>query len=172
MSYGLDLVQLPSGVDRNEAYKKILQREESLGGSIRDRLGPIDSSKEEKKQRLARALITCRPTLKMFKRDYARIAKTRSISESEARRLFRNVELNEEQLSIQIVLFDDGAGVYFSFNELHGCRQALQVLWDCLEILESEGGLSTFDPQIDRVLDLSTDFETVLECVCGIDRDK
>jgi hypothetical protein len=170
VGYGFDLVRLPSGVDRNEAYKRMLkQQEESFQAASRgDRVGLTDPSREEAKQKLAAALLSRHPTLKMFQHDYSRIAMARSIPESEARRRYRNVELSEKQLSIQILLFDDAAGASFSFNgPRKQCGKALRFLWDCLEILESEGGFATYDPQVGKVLDLKSDFEMVRECACG-----
>jgi hypothetical protein len=177
MSYGLDLVRLPAGVDRYEAYKQVLEEEEKKISLERNRgvvdHGPIDPLKEQLKQRLAAALIARHPTIELYRRDYSGIAKARGVDEAEARRLFRIVELNEKEMGFQILLFDDGAGASFSFvGQPQDCTRALRVLWDCLEILESEGGFSTYDTQIDKVLDLKTDFETVLKYACGVDREK
>jgi hypothetical protein len=175
MSYGFDLVRLPAGVDPYMAYKHKLEEQERTSEGILDLAdtGPIDPRKEKLKRRLANALIAQHPTLELYKRNYLEIANTRGIDETEAHRLFRTVELNEKNLSIQLLLFDDGAGASFSFvGEAQACTRALRVLWDCLQILESEGGYSTYDSQIDRVLDLKADFETVLKYACGVDYER
>ena len=172
MSYGFDLVRLPAGVDQYQAYNQVLEEKkrvlEQHEGVVDP--GPMDPLKEEMKQRLAAALIARHPTIDLYKRDYSGIAKARGIDEAEARRLFRTVELNEKEMSFQILLFDDGAGASFSFvGRSRECAHALRVMWDCLEVLESEGGFSTYDTQIDKVLDLKTDFEVVLKHVCGVE---
>jgi hypothetical protein len=173
VSYGFDLVTLPSGIDRNEAFRKKLEEQARAFQGVNPgsgELGPVDPSKEQAKGRLAAALQARHPTLEVDTPDYSAIAKDKSISEAEARRRFRDVELNEHELSIQILLFDDAAGATFSFaGDPQACVNALRVLWDCLEILESDGGFSTYDPQIDKVLDLNSDFEAVLKCACGVD---
>ena len=40
------------------------------------------------------------------------------------------------------------------------------MIWDRLEILEQQGGFTTFDPQMNRLPDLSADFETVAARTC------
>jgi hypothetical protein len=175
MSYGFDLIRLPAGLDRYKAYHQKMEELKKTSGKKPDSadLGSIDPNKEQLKQRLASDLTARHPTLELYKRDYSGIAKARGITEAEARRLFRTVELNEKKLWIQILIFDDGAGASFSFvGEAQACTRALRVLWDCLEILESEGGFSTYDTQIDKVLDLKSDFETVLKFACGVDCEK
>ncbi len=173
MSYGFDLVRLPAVVDRNEAYKQQLEKENTVSVRNPDGVdsGSIDPVAEQLKQRLAAALTARHPTIVPYRRDYVQIAKGRGIDEAEARRLFRTVELNDQELGFQILLFDNGAGASFSFvGAPQECTRAFRVLWECLEVLESEGGLSTYDAQVDKVLDLKTDFDLVLKYACGVDR--
>jgi hypothetical protein len=171
MSYGLNLVRLPAGIDPGVAYAQYQEeqvRYYEAGLSAADRLGPIDPAKEERKERIAAALMASDPSLRKFERNYARIAAGESISEAEARRRFRNIELNDRQHSIQIELFDDEAGVSFSFTgKGEDCIAAVRTLWGCLQVLESEGGYRTYDPQIARVLDLHCDFDAVCASFCG-----
>ena len=172
MSYGFFLVRLPAGVDRDEAYRQKLEEEDRVSDGKPDHVnpGPIDPRKEREKQRLAAALMARHPTLELYRRNYPTTARALGIDELEARRRFRHLELNEKQLSIQITLFDDAAGVSFSFDgDARGCARAARVLWDCLEILEFEGGFSTYDTQIDKILDLKSDFGIVLKQTCGVD---
>jgi hypothetical protein len=39
-----------------------------------------------------------------------------------------------------------------------------EEIWTYLEIIEREGGFFTYDPQVERVLDLRKDFELSLGC--------
>jgi hypothetical protein len=171
MSYGLNLVRLPAGIDPGVAYAQYQEEQAryyDAGLSAADRLGPIDPAKEERKERMAAALIASDPDLKRFERNYARIAASKSISEPEARRRFRNVELNDDRHSIQIELFDDEAGVSFSFTEKgEDCAAAVRALWGCLQVLEAEGGYRTYDPQMGRVLDLHSDFDAIRSGFCS-----
>jgi len=169
MSYGLDLVRLPPGLDPEVAYKK--QSEETareLAGPHGADPGPIDPKKEDTKRSLATALMARHPSLRLAQPDFAEIARLNNIDLSEAKRRFRDLELNEEGYSIQITLFDDAAGVAFSFSgAFEECKKALRLLWDCLDILRSKGGFSAFDPQVGKVLNLSSDFDLVLHTACG-----
>jgi hypothetical protein len=166
LSYGFDLVRLPAAVDRNEAYQRLsdLLAEAPVPEPLGSSAGPLDREKEERKQRLVAALIARDPHLKVFQRDHANIARRRSISEDDARRLFRDIELNDHQHSIQITLFDDEAGVSYSFaGDRLTAAQAARTLLDCLEVLESEGGFSTYDAQLALVLDLRADHDLILD---------
>ncbi|HTX76458.1 MAG TPA: hypothetical protein VMD29_09655 [Terracidiphilus sp.] len=170
MSYGFDLIALPAGSDRDKAYKQ--HREQQ--GHARARVlededpGPLDPAKEKQKQRLAAALIGRNPDLKEFERDYARIAVNGSISESEARRLFRNIELNDHRNHIQIDIADDGGSIGFS-PEGRGkaCADSVRILWDCLRVLELEGGYAAYDPQVGRILNLESDYDTLVRMICS-----
>jgi len=171
MSYALNLLRLPAGIDPVVAYAQYHEEQVKLyeaGLSAADRLGPIDPAKEERKELIAAALVASNPGLKKFERNYAKIAASKSISEPEARRRFRNVELNDDQHSLQIVLFDDEAGVSFSFTgKGEDCTAAVRVLWGCLQVMESQGGYRTYDPQMGRVLDLHSDFDAVRSGYCS-----
>jgi hypothetical protein len=170
MSYGLDLLPLPTGIDRDRAYQQYRDEQERAhaGESATEDPGPLDPAKEERKKRLVSALIKVDPELKVFDRDYAKIAANRSISEADAHRLFRNIELNDHRHSLQIELFDDQAGVSFSpAGRGETCANAVRTLWECLRILASAGGFSVFDPQIGRLLDLESDYETLEHNICA-----
>ncbi|MEP6732534.1 MAG: hypothetical protein ABJE10_17955 [bacterium] len=168
MSYVIDLVRLQPDVDPDAAYRKQSKAtEEELRKTGGDQ-GLIDPGKEHAKQQLARALVTSHPTLRIAQPDFAELARVHSIDIPEAKRRFRNVELNEERYSIQITLFDDAAGVSFSFSgAFEECKKAATLLWDCLEIICARGGFSAFDPQVDKLLSLDSDFDLVLKTACG-----
>jgi len=169
MSYAFDLVRLQPGGDPEAAYRKQSKETEQALRKTGGDQGPIDQSKEHAKQQLARALVTGHPTLRIAQPDFAELARLNDIDISEAKRRFRDVELNEERYSIQISLFDDAAGVSFSFSgAFEECKQAVTLLWDCLEILRSRGGFSVFDPQVGKLLNLDSDFDLVLKTVCGL----
>jgi hypothetical protein len=104
----------------------------------------------------------------VFKPDFTELARWHHVDISEARRRFRHIELNEEQYSIQITLFDDTAGAAFAFSgAFEECKKAVRLLWDCLELLRSQGGFSAFDTQVGKLLDLDSDFDVVLHTACG-----
>lgn len=168
MSYSLDLVRLPTDVDPEAAYEKHARETEEKLRRTRGDQGPLDPGKEQRKQDLARALVTRHPNLRVARRDFAALATLHDIEISEAERRFRDIELNDERHSIQITLFDDAAGVALSPSEtVDECTRAMTLLWDCLEILHSRGGFSAFDPQVGKLLNLDSDFDLVRATVCG-----
>jgi hypothetical protein len=153
MSYGFALARMPSGwAGLTERARAGAMRDLLEQMALRDQENPFDPSHEDSKQRLAAAMMARHPSLELHRLEDPS----------------RSLELDEDSLWIQISVFDDGAGASFSYvGEPGACARALRVLWDCLEILESEGGYSTFDPQIDKVLDLNTDFDLVSRFACG-----
>jgi hypothetical protein len=169
MSYTIDLVRLPANVDAEAAYReRAKEKEEELAKSPGADPGPGDPQKEQAKQELAQSLVTRHPSLRMAQPDFEALGRRHRIDVSEAKRRFRNIELNDEQHSIQIVLFDDTAGASFSFSgAFEECKEAMNVLWGCLKILHSQGGFSAFDPQVGKVLNLDSDFDRVVKTACG-----
>lgn len=168
MSYGLDLLRLPPGEDPAEMYKR-LSKEQELRVAAGGNSGPIDPRKEDEKKRLTTALIQRHPTLELAHKDYQELARLHSIDVEQAIRRFRQLELNDKKYPLQILLSDDAAGASLSqADTTNDCRHTVRVLWDCLELLEKEGGFSTYDSQVGKLLDLRTDFPLVLENACGI----
>ena len=94
-----------------------------------------------------------------------RLAASQKIDEAEARRRYRHIELNSDDYSgIQITLWDDAAELIFPYwHSGEQARTVLQQVWDHLEVLQTWGSFVTYDPQLDRMLNLATDFEPVLE---------
>jgi hypothetical protein len=169
MSYVMDLVRLPAGVDPESAYRQRSKHtEQTLADGRGPDPGPVDREKEEAKKQLARVLVARHPSLHAFQPDFTELARWHRIEVAEARRRFRHIELNDERRSIQITLFDDAAGVSFAFSGTFAdCDDAIRMLWDCLEVLHTHGGFSAFDPQIGKVLNLESDFDRVLNAACG-----
>jgi hypothetical protein len=147
MSYGFDLIHIPSGVDPLMFYKqKLPEREAEVLESLRsadDLL--LDRPNKENEQHLVNALLAVLPSLK--------------------RGQFRNnTELTERQKRIQIALFDESAGVSVSFvGGAEETRDVLQNVWNCLRVLQSEAGLSVYDAQVGKILNLDSDFEIVFK---------
>ena len=169
MSYVIDLVRLPANVDPEVAYRqRAKEKEEELAKTPGVDPGPVDPQKERGKQELARSLVSQQPSLRMAQPDFAALARHHGVDVAEAKRRFRNIELNDERHSIQIVLFDDTAGASFSGSEsFEDCQTAIKVLWDCLKTLRARGGFSAFDPQVGKVLNLDADFDRVVKTACG-----
>jgi len=173
MGYDFHLFRVPLGVNAIVAYAEQLKDQEAkamerMAGI--DNRGLIDPSKEQIKEQLARALLARRPSLKLVERDYAQLAKAKSIDESEARRQFRELELNERGLGLQVTIFDDSAAVQIPFwrADNEKAEKTLRAAWECLKILESAGGFTTYDPQAGRILKLDSDFSAILKAYRGL----
>jgi len=120
---------------------------------------------EERKQRVARALIARNPALKPFSFGFEEIAKFEKISVQEARKKYRHIELNgaEGGNGIQIMLFDDEAAVTVPYwHQDAKAHRVFEEIWSYLGIIQHEGGFFAYDPQIGRVLDQADDFEASL----------
>ena len=161
MSYDFHLISRKAGSDLLVAAQSHLEAETDQINP-----GPPVPEKEARKRRLVQSLKQQNPSLEPFQFGFAEIAKKYRISEDEARVRYRHVELNgpEDGNGIQIVLYDDTASITFPF--WHGAEAALGVvneIWRYLEILEKEGSLATYDPQLEKILDLKTDMSIVLE---------
>lgn len=131
-------------------------------------------AKEERKQHISAALMARNPALEPFAFGFDEIAKMENITVEDAKKKYRHIELNgpEPSNGIQIMLFDDEASVTVPYwHEGAAARRVFEEIWSYLRIIEKEGGFFTYDPQIDRVLDLEKDFEASLGCYSGVSGD-
>ncbi len=162
MSYDLYLLRLADAADPLASARANLERLEDEDVDP----GPPDLAAEERKQALADGLRARHPELQPFPFDYPGIARLQGISEEEARRRFRHIELNgpDDGNGIQIELFDDRATVTVPYWH-HGpeADPVFAEIWEYLAVLESAGGYRTYDPQLDRILDLGQDLEPALQ---------
>lgn len=117
---------------------------------------------EERKRRVAQALITRNPAFRPFAFGFEEISKLEKITVEEARKKYRHIELNgaEGGNGIQVMLFDYEAAVTVPYwHQDAKARRVFEEIWNYLEIIQREGGFFAYDPQIERVLDLPVDFE-------------
>lgn len=159
MSYDLYLLRPTAGKDP-------IEEAEALFNEDVDEIDPgiPDPQKDATKTQLAKQLQLINPSLEVFQFDYGEIAKSLKISEQEARSQYRHIEINEADggKGIQITLYDDTASLtipYWHTGEKAG--EVWREAWQYLECLEREGGFSTYDPQLDRMLKLVSDLEEV-----------
>ena len=158
MSYDFRLCLPRAGRSREEiAYADA----EDLGGT-----DPV-LAKEERKKRVADALMAQNSALKPFVFGFEAIAKFEKITVEEVKKKHRHIELNgsEEGNGIQITLFDDEVSVTVPYwHQGSAARRVFEEIWSYLKIIEREGCFFTYDPQIERVLDLERDFEAAVSC--------
>ncbi len=124
-------------------------------------------AKEERKRRVAAALKVRNPTLEPFAFGFEEIAKLEKTCVAEAKKKYRHIELNgpDGGNGIQIMLFDDEASVSVPYwHQGEKARKVFEEIWGYIEVIQLEGGYFTYDPQIDRILDLKADFIAAIEC--------
>jgi hypothetical protein len=155
LSYDLYLVQAPPTASAEAIGQLALSAAEAGLPTV-----PLDSESVSNRDRVVAALRASNPNLEPFAFDFADIAKSQGITESEARMRFHHVELNgaEDGNGIQITVF--GTGVSVAVPYWHQGQMAETVwneIWTYLQILTSAGNLRVYDPQLDRPLDLAID---------------
>jgi hypothetical protein len=159
VSYDLYLLRVPPGEDPLEAAEAIFNEDvEEINP------GMPDAQKEATKRELANALQLINPSMEVFQFDYAKIAKSLKISEQEAQTEYRHLELNspEDGNGIQITLYDDTASLTIPYwHQGEKANEVWREAWQYLECLERHGEFSTYDPQLDRILNLASDFDEV-----------
>jgi hypothetical protein len=150
MGYGLDLFPAPSGLSAAE-LRAIYERRAAEPVSRDDDMERYTRSPSAEQLRRAQLLRDRFPALEV----------TLS-SES-------HIELSESRLSVQIYIFEHAAGISLHPGGYSTAKyiESLELAWGSLEILQREGGFATYDTQIERFLDLATDFEAVLACYGG-----
>ena len=127
--------------------------------------GPIDTAAEVRKKALVSALQAANPKLAPFRFDYAQIAQLQGLDNAEARRRWRHIELNgpEDGNGIQLTLNDDTASITVPYwHQADAAREVWREIWRYLEVLRRDGDFLTYDPQLERVLDLAEDHEAVI----------
>jgi hypothetical protein len=73
-----------------------------------------------------------------------------------------SVELTHEQYGIDISIFDEEISVTVPYwHKGKKARLVWEEIWRYLGLIESHTGYHTVDPQVGRVLDLSSDFSIV-----------
>jgi hypothetical protein len=165
MSYDLHLFRAEPGSDLLAAAKASMERQdEDIDTAGRG------SDAEVRKQALVAALQAVNPALEPFVFDHAEIARLQNVTEAEARRRWRHVELNgpADGNGIQLTLDDDSVSITVPYwHRGDEARNVWREIWRYLEALQREGGFAAYDPQLDRVLDLARDREAVLDAYGG-----
>lgn len=161
MRYELHLLSVPPGADPAAASAAL-----AAGLAGEGETGPLDPRAEAWKRGLAAALTELDPRLEVLEVDHATLAALAGIGEEEARRRNRALELAgpEEGGGVEVTLLDDGAAVSLPYG--HQGEKAVRAWregWSVVEVLCRIGGLTPYDPQLGRPLDLAADIGAVLD---------
>jgi hypothetical protein len=128
--------------------------------------GEPDPVKEERKRIITEALVAKNPDFEPFALGFEQIAASQGITVEDAKKKFRYIELNgpEDGNGIQVTLFDDEASVTVPYwHKGDRAKSVFEEIWRYLRTIEEKGGCFTYDPQLERILDLNSDFAGVLK---------
>lgn len=129
--------------------------------------GKRDPKTEAKKRKVADALLAHDARLELSTPDFAAIARLHKMRVDEAYERFRDLELTDNASGMQILLFDDGAGLTIPYwHSGDAARRVIEQAWGAIEIVCRESGYEVFDPQLDRVIDVNA-FDDVLRSYAG-----
>ena len=115
---------------------------------------------------IADALIKLNPKLEIFPFGFQELAEMEGISEDEAKIKFRHLELNgaDDGNGIQITLYDDAADVTVPYwHSGESAEKVFDEIWSYLKVIENEARFVTYDSQLEKILNLSTDLPKVVE---------
>lgn len=158
MSYDLQLIRPRPGESISETAMRDMER---------DPAPAPDPAKEALKRKVADALVSADPQLKIFRIDHAAIARQRKISREQAEREFRDIELNDESVGIQITLFDDEAGISVPYwHQGEKAQSVMRRVLAAADLICRETGYVAYDPQIEEVVTTS-DVDTILPLYVG-----
>lgn len=150
MSYDLTLFRLEEGEDVAEVFLRRAQAADADDPNP----GPGREEREAEKRTWMRELQTCVPGFEAFAFDYAAIAHSGGIPEAEARRRWRQIELNDDATGLQVTLYDESADVTLPYwHEGEAAARAFERMFRCAEVLAGAGGFAVFDPQLDQRVD-------------------
>lgn len=154
MSYDLHLFLPRSGMGLEEAARA------SMGEGFERK--PVDADIQRQKQALARRL--CQANTALYLPKPIEDATLQACSPGERpHQVWRNIELNDEEAGVQMTLFDDSLSVSICYSHRgEMATHAWQRVWEYLEIFQAQAGWRAYDPQLDKVLDLSSDLKAVL----------
>lgn len=152
MSWAFELLHVPSGAPpevARAAFETLHRDTELAAANLQQLAARAAAPSTGEQRRLADAIRSAVPTLERT-HDSA-----------------LHVELSDMALALQVSVRSGEVGVEIYGNTPDHIIAALQAAWDCMAVCAREAQLVAYDPQIDRLLDLSRDFELVLAAIAG-----
>jgi hypothetical protein len=151
MSFDLLLVRMPAGASEEEIGDAAMAAAEA---ELPDT--PPDPATEAQKRALADAMLATFPELHEDEFDYPEIALSQGMTERDARRRYRWIQLNGlwDGAGIEIDLYDGWASMSMPFGRPEYAEADMAEMWRYLEVLVREGGFVVYDPQGANVVDV------------------
>ena len=132
----------------------------------------LNPEKEIRKRRVADALKRHNPQLQPSEFDYQTLAKLDNSTVEDAQKKHRHIELNgpeEGTNGIQITIFDNEASITVPYwHKGDAARRVFEEIRGYLDVMQTEGGYFTYDPQIEKVLDLQNDLAISMACYATV----
>jgi hypothetical protein len=149
VSYDIYALHVEPGEANAAALESVMQRDSLVEGD------PLDPAKEARKRSIAGTLATSRMGYEVIEHDYAEVAEAEGISEDEARRQVRHLQVDNGELLVE--LDEEYAAVKVPYSStLVECNIAEDV-FKTLRVLRDEGKFVPYDPQLGRELDIESD---------------
>lgn len=154
MGYTLYFVRVPAGT-----------REEDVGALVRaltqadEDDAPHDVAAAARNEALVAALMAVDPTLERDEYDFQELARWHRISEDEARRRFRTIDLSgpADGHRIGVTLHDAWASTEMPYGASPGGADDLAALRRIARVLVHQGGYVAYDPIGPQLLDVDDD---------------
>jgi len=167
MSYDIYLLQKKPGQDPETTAREYFDNYDPD-----ERLGPPSPETEERKKRFVELLTEMNPDFEVFRPNPKEIAEIHDMTEEEARLQYNYIELSHDDTGIQITLGDVESSLTVPYwHTGDAAAQVVNEIWKYLDMIVSNSDLFIFDPQIDRVLDISNDRPALMEAYAGISED-
>lgn len=147
MSYDLYCYKSKIGKpDVNEAQEIIELQEDTKNEEI-------SHSEIQLMEKIADSLIKFDPKLERFQRDYKKIAEDLGVTQTDAEKHFKDIELNTPENNdflIQINIFKDNVSVNFPFSSPN---ETIDQVLKYTEVICKTAGYFVYDPQDESVYD-------------------
>ena len=136
MSYDLKLFRVAKGEGAELTYRQLIEQEESETAHLDDYLKrSVSNEARGEMRRLADALKSWRPNFQEFEPKFP----------------LPWIELNEEDLLVQIQVYETGAGISVPYFGERG-RELMECVVGCMRVLGTSAGLVAYDPQLGRIV--------------------
>jgi hypothetical protein len=151
VSYDIYALRVQPGEASSAALESILQRDDLVEGD------PLDPAKEARKRSIAGTLATAKMGYEIIEHDYADVAEAEGISEDEARRQVRHLQVDNGELLVE--LDEEYAAVKIPYSSTLVECNIVEDVFKTLRVLREEGKFVPYDPQLGRELNIDLDRE-------------
>jgi hypothetical protein len=161
MNYDLEIFDSVTGRKPLDVVKKFHE-----AGPEPPKPGPLDEGKEISKRFLASELMKANPKFRTTDTDFEEFKKYYSFSDEEGKIHYRGIELTTGtgDESIHVILNDDSSVVSVPYGLPKVDAETLfKEAWRYIGIISKDKDSFIYDPQLQELINLDTDFPKVLD---------